>query len=256
MNTTSVFKRHELKYFLTQSQYEALKREMKQYMKLDIYGRHLIQNIYFDTPDFLLIRRSIEKPCYKEKLRVRSYGQVGAQGDVFVELKKKYHGVVYKRRLKLPRDEALGFLVEGTPLKEDCQIGHELDYFMRMYGNLRPAMALRYEREAFFGLWNPDFRMTFDYHTEMNADDVLEGENYQSIQSPDSVLLEVKTTMGIPPWLLQFFGDHEIYKTSHSKYGTAYRTLLSQRQQNLKLEEKLEEKLEVRLEGEENYVAS
>ena len=102
MSYTNVFKRYELKYLLTPAQRDAVLLGIAPYMQLDRYGHTTIRNIYFDTGDYRLIRRSIEKPAYKEKLRVRSYRLVGSDDTVFVELKKKYDGVVYKRRIALP----------------------------------------------------------------------------------------------------------------------------------------------------------
>ncbi len=102
-----VFKRYELKYMLTLEQKEKVLEAMLPYMQLDKYGRTTIRNIYFDTASYRLIRRSIEKPAYKEKLRIRSYSQATADSTVFVELKKKYEKVVYKRRLPLCESDAM-----------------------------------------------------------------------------------------------------------------------------------------------------
>lgn len=232
MSATNVFKRYELKYMLTQQQYQGLRKAMAQHMEMDGYGKHSIHNIYFDTPDFLLIRRSLEKPCYKEKLRVRSYGTYTKDSPVFVELKKKYQGVVYKRRLSLPQGEAFPFLLEGTPLEETNQIGKELDYFMKHYQTLQPAMALHYEREAFYGKEDAEFRMTFDHSIRMGTQNVSLDPSAPCtpLLDDDRVLLEVKMAEGMPLWLTQFFSASHIYKTSFSKYGTAYqKTLLPQR---------------------------
>lgn len=228
MSTAMVFKRYELKYFLTTKQYNELKLAMDNHMKMDMYGRHTINNIYFDTPDFLLIRRSIEKPCYKEKLRVRCYGKFTPDSTVFVEMKKKFDGVVYKRRLILPQNEAFDFLIDSKPLEKQTQIAKELSYFMEHYETLAPAIVLSYDREAYFGLENPDFRMTFDHDIRINTSDIHFGTDseFTRILSDDVVLLEVKTGMGIPLWLSDFFSAHHIYKTSFSKYGTSYQKFL------------------------------
>lgn len=111
----SVFQRHELKYLLSPAQKEAVLAAMHPYMRLDCYGRTTIRNIYFDTDDYRLIRRSLERPVYKEKLRLRSYHAARADEAVFVELKKKYFDVVYKRRISLAQDIALRCLNEGSP---------------------------------------------------------------------------------------------------------------------------------------------
>ena len=101
MAIQTVFQRYELKYILTAKQKEKVLQAIEPYMALDQYGRTTIRNVYFDTDNYRLIRRSIEKPAYKEKLRLRSYGQAEADSAVFVELKKKYQKIVYKRRVSL-----------------------------------------------------------------------------------------------------------------------------------------------------------
>ncbi len=228
MATQMVFKRYELKYVLRQEQYEALCRLMQAHMTLDDYGKHEIHNIYFDTEDFLLVRRSIEKPCYKEKLRVRSYGAAAQNPNVFIELKKKYNGVVYKRRLCLEKGEAFDFLCKGTAPHEETQITKELAYFMQFYKGLSPRVQLDYEREAFYGNADAEFRMTFDQN--IRASSFTSGQynanNGVRLLPKGQVLLEVKTAQGLPQWLLAFFSAEGIYKTSYSKVGTAYQKFL------------------------------
>ena len=110
MTYQTVFKRYEIKFLLDLEQKQRILAAMEPYMVLDEYGRTTIRNVYFDTDNFRLIRRSLEHPAYKEKLRIRSYKQLGPDEPVFVELKKKYNGVVYKRRLALPEKEAMQWL--------------------------------------------------------------------------------------------------------------------------------------------------
>ena len=104
-----IFERYEKKYLLDENQYTELQKVLKGRFQIDNYGKTTINNIYYDTPESLLIRRSIEKPVYKEKLRVRSYGKADSETQVFIELKKKYKGIVYKRRtsMKLRHSDAL-----------------------------------------------------------------------------------------------------------------------------------------------------
>ena len=85
----TVFKQYELKYMLTLEEKEKILIAMLPYMQIDKYGRTTIRNIYFDTDNYRLIRRSIEKRAYKEKLRIRSYAQATTDSTVFVELKNK-----------------------------------------------------------------------------------------------------------------------------------------------------------------------
>ena len=150
MNYQNVFKRYELKYLIHREQYDAIKEKIQDYMVPDQCGRTTICNIYFDTPNDLLVRRSIEKPLYKEKLRLRSYGTPKEDSTVYVELKKKYNSVVYKRRTDMTYHEAMEFLLEGKQSK-DSQIIREMNYFLSLYKGIRPAEVISYEREAFYG---------------------------------------------------------------------------------------------------------
>lgn len=175
----TVFKRYELKYLLTERQKKCVMEAMEPCMTPDAYGRTTIRNIYFDTADYRLARRSIEKPVYKEKLRIRSYEKASGASPVFVELKKKYKGVVYKRRISMPEREAMEWTTGETDRKEDSQISREIGYFLRFYGNLRPAGFLTYQREAFLGKEQKDFRITFDRLVLFRQEDIsLESDVY------------------------------------------------------------------------------
>ncbi len=161
MKSQMVFQRYELKYRMNRRQQEAILAAMEPYMVADEYGHSSIRNLYLDTPDFRLIRRSLEKPVYKEKLRVRSYGRAGEEDPVFVELKKKYRSVVYKRRIALPQNQAMSCLFGDCPWP-DTQIGRELGYAAAYYPLLRPAVFLSYERDAYYSKEDSSFRVTFD----------------------------------------------------------------------------------------------
>ena len=230
MSYQTVFKRYELKYLLTPQQKDQVLLAMGQRMELDSFGRSTILNIYFDTENYRLIRRSLEKPAYKEKLRVRSYHQAGAQEDVFVELKKKYDSVVYKRRLALPQDVALDCLTNRTPLPLASQIAREIDYFCVFYQTLRPMVFLSYEREAYFALDGSDFRVTFDENILFRQDrlSLSEAPGGTSLLDPGMTLMEIKTSGGIPLWMTHCMAGAHIFKTSFSKYGAAYQTILRQ----------------------------
>ena len=158
----TVFQRYELKYLLSEAQKRTVCEAMAPYMRLDQYGRTTIRNLYLDTDNYRLARHSIEQPVYKEKLRVRSYAQATADSTVFVELKKKFESVVYKRRLALTEQEAMQWLNGTAPCPVQSQIAGEIEYFLHYYGPLRPAAFLSYEREAFYALDGSDFRVTFD----------------------------------------------------------------------------------------------
>lgn len=218
------FKRYELKYLITQKQKSILLDAMGAYMQEDAFGRSTICNVYYDTPDSLLIRRSLEKPVYKEKLRVRSYGTATPEKEVFVELKKKYKGVVYKRRVSVKQSRAEAYLDHHVPLPIQNQITEELDYFLAFYKELKPAVFLSYEREAFYGREDEDLRITFDENILWRDEDIsLCSKPYgTSILDKDKVLMEIKVANAMPLWLSGLLSEEGIYKTSFSKYGQAY----------------------------------
>lgn len=227
MSDQAVFKRYELKYMLTPEQKSRVLSAMEGHMALDRYGRTTIRNIYFDTDSYRLIRRSIEKPVYKEKLRIRSYQQAQPESTVFVELKKKYDSVVYKRRLSLPESEAMDW-VTGHAHPFGGQIAGEIDYFLRHYETLHPVVFLSYEREAYYSLDGSDFRVTFDENILCRQEDLsLEsGVSGIPLLGDGLTLMEIKCAGGIPLWMTHVLTAERIYKTSFSKYGTAYQTII------------------------------
>ena len=228
MAIQTVFKRYEIKYMIALEQKAKVLEAMKSHMNLDKYGRTTIRNIYYDTDTYLLIRRSIEKPAYKEKLRIRSYGRAEPNSTVFVELKKKYKHVVYKRRISLPKAEAMEWIARGHHCHKHTQISEEIDYFLDYYKTLHPTVFLSYEREAFYANDGSDFRVTFDDTILCRQDDLsLESEVYGTPILPEGkVLMEIKCSGGIPLWMTKILSEEHIYKTSFSKYGTAYQTMI------------------------------
>ncbi len=229
MSYQSVFKRYEIKYMLTLEQKERILNEMSPYMRLDEYGRTTIRNIYFDTDSYRLIRRSIEKPTvYKEKLRIRSYRKASPDDAVFVELKKKYKSVVYKRRLSMPEAQAIEWITQKTDCGQNSQISREINYFLDFYETLQPRVLLSYEREAYYATDGSDFRITFDDNILCRKEDIsLESDVWGTpLLEEGKVLMEIKTAGGIPLWMTKLLTQERIYKTPFSKYGTAYRKLI------------------------------
>ena len=222
------FKRYELKYLLNKKEKEEILLAMKPHMKLDDYGRTVIRNIYFDTENFRLIRRSLEKPVYKEKLRIRSYKPVQITDPVFVEIKKKYKSVVYKRRLLLPEKTVMESFRTGEPLPVCSQIGDEIQYFREYYKTLQPSVFLSYEREAFYSLDGSDFRVTFDENILYRRNDISLGSEIYGhpLLGKQQTLMEIKTSGGIPLWMSETLTKHHLYKTSFSKYGSAYQRMM------------------------------
>lgn len=237
-----IFKRYEKKYLLSQEQYQAMVQGISEKMQMDAYGEHTISNIYFDTLDYRLIRESIEKPVYKEKLRLRAYGEVQRDSRVFVELKKKFDGIVYKRRVELSFDEAKNYLYDGRYPSKDSQILREIDYTL-CRNRLKPAAYIAYDRVAWCGKQMEDgkekniadsvnaakeLRVTFDRNIRCRQTmlDLRKKDCGISILKPGEVLMEMKIPGAVPLWMSQLLTECRIYPVSFSKYGTYYKEYL------------------------------
>lgn len=219
-----VFCRKELKFLVDENQRKALEEAFAGKMTPDKFPHSSIRNIYYDTPDFRLIRRSLEKPVYKEKLRLRCYGE---SREVFLEMKKKYKGIVYKRRMTLTEPQAEAFMACKASLP-DTQIGREMVYFRDFYKNLQPQIYLSYERDSWRGVEDPGLRITLDNDIRFrrNGLHLDQSPGGQAILAPELSLMEVKAENAIPLWLTQLLAQHNISKISFSKYGRAYEMAL------------------------------
>lgn len=224
------FKRYEIKYLLEEKTYLELRKRLEGKMVVDQYGKKIICNVYFDTPDSRVIRTSLEKPVYKEKLRLRSYGIPKEHSTVFVELKKKYKGVVYKRREDMVLSEAEAYLYRGWKPGFDSQVLREIDWFLSYYGQIIPAMYISYERIAMNEEKDSGLRVTFDTNILWRKErlDLKEGSWGNSILEPGQRLMEIKIVGAMPLWLGEILDELQIYPISFSKYGRAYQDQLNQ----------------------------
>ncbi|MBE5803171.1 MAG: polyphosphate polymerase domain-containing protein [Clostridiales bacterium] len=224
MQYQDVFCRKEKKYMLTSAQYRHMREGIiARGMRPDEFGLHTIASLYYDTPDYQLIRRSLEKPVYKEKLRLRAYGsQVLPDDTAYVEIKKKFKGVVYKRRIAAPLPEAVHSLREGIFHEDHGQIGREINFFLQRY-DLHPACWLGYEREAFFSD-TEDVRITFDENIRFRTEgwDMTLPPAGQPLLDEGLYLMEVKIPFALPLWLVALMNECGIFSRSFSKYGTVY----------------------------------
>ena len=218
-----VMNRLENKYVINEDIYLVLRRAIEKNVRLDMYNIdnefYTISNIYYDTEDNHLIRKSLEKPKYKEKLRLRAYGIPGKNENVFFEIKKKYLGRVNKRRAVLPLSDAYNFLETGHS-KAESQIINELTYALKLY-NPKPKVYIAYDRRAYF---QDGLRITFDKNIRTRRHDLrLESGDFGDLLLDKGMyVLEIKTIASLPLWLAELLSQHKVYSTSFSKYGTEY----------------------------------
>jgi SPX domain protein involved in polyphosphate accumulation len=224
--------------------YRNIEDAVKERMIIDEYGdnkgQYTINNIYYDTPDSSLIRTSLAKPEYKEKIRLRSYCAVHGKSKVFLEIKKKYNKNVNKRRTVLTLDEAEAFMRNGT-INEyksymNRQVIEELEYALKIY-NLEPKVFIAYDRHAYFGKDDKNFRITFDKNIRARRYELSlsKGNFGERIIPCDTYIMEVKTDGKIPLWLTEILSENGVYKTSFSKYGTEYNRFILNQNNKLKL---------------------
>ena len=223
LTANQIFQRTEKKYLMSQEQYRDFRQCSGPYIEMDQYGLHTICNIYFDTEEDTLIRTSLEKPPYKEKLRLRSYGVPGEEGQVFLELKKKWEGVVYKRRVPMTLKESRDYIEKGIWPDHDRQMMRELDYFMKFY-RPKPKVWLAYDREAYLGREDENLRLTIDRNIRTRTRGLkLElGDAGERLMKEDLYLMEIKVQAAYPMWLARLLSRLEIYPVSFSKYGNYY----------------------------------
>ncbi len=221
-----IFKRTEKKYILDKDKYESLMRVIPDYFDKDKFYKSRILSLYYDTDTHLIVRNSIEKPVYKEKLRLRSYGVPKDKDSiVFPEIKKKFKGIVYKRRTEMPLCDAEKFLSgENVNTSNNPQIENEIQYFLKIYDGLAPSMLLCYDRLSFAGKQNNQFRLTLDSHIRYREDDLsLESGDYgKPLLSENTYVMEVKIINTMPVWFSEILSKLRIFPAGFSKYGKAY----------------------------------
>lgn len=226
VRTSMVFERHEKKYLITEEVYQKLLKRLEEYMHPDQFGLHTICSLYLDSDDYILANRSMGKPDYKEKLRLRSYGLPQSDTTVYLELKKKLMGVTYKRRIPLSYEAAERYMLNGDTSEERSQIMQEIDYFFHLYQPV-PKILLFYERIALCGIEDEELRVTFDTNIRWRAHDLSlsQGDAGELILPPGMRLMEIKIADSFPLWMSQLLSEFKIYPASFSKYCTAYTRL-------------------------------
>ncbi len=227
----ATFKRYEKKFLLNPEQFLIIKEEVDKYFEPDKYGETKICNIYYDTPEFILVRRSVDKPIFKEKLRLRTYGVPNDSTTAFVEVKRKFNKIVYKRRIHMPYKEAIDYVAGNFKIENETQITKEINYFIDLYKGICPQFYISYDRSAFFYKETSDIRVTFDRNiTWRDYDlDLRLGSYGEQLLPDDYVIMEIKVPKMAPLWLVQLLSKLKVYSTSFSKVGTAYKTMLAKK---------------------------
>lgn len=246
----STFARKEKKYLLSPTQFDSLMGEIGDRLEEEPFGRSKVSSLYYDTPSFELIGRSLEKPLYKEKLRIRAYGEYDPAAAVFVELKKKFKGIVYKRRVQMSERAAYLFM-GGRPYGQVCrayplgegertscvsaqaeeQIAREVEACIHRHPGLVPSMMVVVDRLPLHTVDGSDVRITFDIDARYRCEGLAFSQRLAGdpIFPGGEVVMEVKCQAAYPLWLVRALDRVEAYCRPCSKYGTAYRLMWSDR---------------------------
>ncbi len=230
-----VFNRYENKYFVPADKLNRVLDIIEEKMEPDKFNKdrktYSICNIYFDTADDYLIRTSLQKPKYKEKLRLRSYGVPAPDATVFLEIKKKVNGLVNKRRTKIGLRDAFSFVENGGKVVYsdimNPKVLSELSQFVQRYP-LIPRVYIAYDRLAYFEKGNPDLRLSLDTNIRTRRYDLRPemGDYGKALLPADVWLMEIKTRKGMPMWLADMLTSEGLQKVSFSKYGTEYKNFV------------------------------
>lgn len=223
-NPVAVMKRYEMKYIVNEEQEAFLREKMADHVKIDAFGKTSIASLYYDTPECRLVSRSLEQQDFKEKIRLRSYGIATDDSPVFLELKRKAYGIVYKRRVQSTIPQVKNFFDGKGGICEGGQINQEILYFRTLYGNLAPACMIIYDRTAFYEPGG-DLRLTIDNNPRYRTKDLdlrISMEGIPLLPEGYSIF-EVKVQQAMPLWLTGILSEGKIYKSTFSKYGEAYK---------------------------------
>ena len=228
--TKFTFQRYEKKYLLPREKYLALWQELEPRVEPDAFFQSTVCSVYYDWEDFRLIRHSLEKPVYKEKLRLRSYNVPGPEAPVFVELKKKYKGVVYKRRVAMAAAAAEDWLAGRSAAPDQSQISREIDWFLKN-NPVCPRVIIACDRRAYVARENRELRITFDSSIRWRDRDLslTAGDHGQELLSDGQVLMEIKLPEAAPLWLAHMLSRLEIFPRGFSKYGQCYQKELAEK---------------------------
>lgn len=225
----AVFERYEKKFLLSQKQYKLLRQAFESKMQDDEYGLHTIFSIYFDTDDYSVIRRCMEKPKFKQRLRLRSYGVPALDTTVYLELKKKMHHVTYKRRIPLSFRDAMSYMENGALPSSNTQISDEIDWYKKQY-DVKPKVLICYDRIATYGKNDNQLRITFDKNVRWRDYDLRmdNGDYGKHLLPAGTRMMEIKTLRSFPLWLTEILSYYKIYPISFSKYANVYKQCISE----------------------------
>ncbi|MDO4198005.1 MAG: polyphosphate polymerase domain-containing protein [Erysipelotrichaceae bacterium] len=214
------FERTETKYLISREQLKEILNLTNDYLQTDRFFKGNLMSIYYDTDSYQMIRCSIEKPEYKEKIRIRSYDDVEDNDSVYVEYKKKYNGIVYKRRTTVGYKDAMENLYDAS--FEDRQVAKEIKRGLIFYKDVKPKIFISTRRYSYRGKEDENLRITFDLDMKYRTDNLCLKRSDKDKTISDGIVMEIKTVNPYPLWLVKVLNETKAYPQSFSKVGEAY----------------------------------
>ncbi|MEN9787771.1 MAG: hypothetical protein RLZZ299_3035 [Pseudomonadota bacterium] len=224
--------RLEWKFLLSPRELERVRADVATWCAPDGHARpgesYVIDTVYLDSPGLESYRAARANLAVRHKLRLRRYAESGAglrsDRQVFLEVKRKAHGVVDKLRTRVPV-EALESRVRMP--SADASAVEQHFSALACATSAEPVCWIRYRREAWFGRWDPYARVTFDTSlvTHAHRGWTLEGEPRRSVPfgavPSGGALMELKCEARPPPWMLHLVRRHALVRVGFSKYCLA-----------------------------------
>ena len=223
MDYQQIFRRKEQKYRVPAEELPALMKILQQYFRPDIYYEGTNCSLYYDTPDHRLITDSMEKPAFRQKLRMRSYGTSEREQPVFIELKKKYSGITYKRRESLSLAEAEALLKGDWRPEGRTRTLDEIIWFLDQY-DLEPSMFIAYDRLSYRGIDAPELRATIDRNIRYRTADLFlgAGSSGHLLDLGGDAIMELKTNRALPMGHVRSLKRLGVFPGSFSKDEACY----------------------------------
>lgn len=217
------FRRSELKYLCSDEEAEQFYRKIQEHIHPDLYYQYTVHSVYLDNDQNMFAIYSLNHPKYKAKLRLRSYSNPLKDDIVYLELKKKWNGIVYKNRIELTYRQAMDYLDYNVSLSVSNGTTREIDYLLK-YANPEQRVTLLYDRTCWQGKDEEDLRITFDRRIRYRMNDIsLVETGLEKELLKNQVMMEIKAEYRYPLWLVHALREMNFKPVSFSKYGNVYR---------------------------------
>jgi SPX domain protein involved in polyphosphate accumulation len=237
-----VLERYELKYTIPAEWVAPISAFVEPYCSLDYHssvapdGFYQVNSLYFDSPDFVLLRNRLGGLHDRFNMRVRTYGAAPV-APWFLEVKRKIGDIIrkYRARVKdIDLARTLDPAADPSEFLASPRDAANAALFRRLAHayNAAPVVQTTYRRKAYFSVCDDYARVTFDAgmrylaRTEYNPLPVEEAfaptDLEDRFDEGTSVVLELKCqAKNVPIWMVDLIRAFDLRRRSFSKYSAA-----------------------------------